>query len=163
MNECYMTVKKGSLLYKDYFYWIRDLEEARAVFGKVADTFGIETSKFYLAKDRLKIVPTEGDKEKFKKDLMKDGECFRKNSEMSKQWREGVAHLYHMVKPAPTFYIAEYVPKATTRLFEVGDVLYCSIETEYRISIPDWAIPMKASDFYKVLEALEGLECAKKK
>lgn len=44
------------------------------------------------------------------------------------------------------------------RLFEVKDKLYCSIESDGEVSTPDFAIEMKASEFYKINESIEESE-----
>lgn len=156
MSEYYMTVQPESNLYKDYFAWTKDYEKIMDIYGQVSNKFGIETSKFYPFKSRLAIVPTEKDKEKFKRYLLKDGESFRKNSEPSKEWVQAVKDIKFMTKPSPTTYTAWLVGRASSRLFAVGDVLYCSIETEYDFPMPDWGVEMKTSEFYKVIESLEG-------
>ena len=56
----------------------------------------------------------------------------------------------------PVIYFTEWLGNTTSRLFAVGDVLYCSINAEHEFNkIPSWANVMKASEFYKVMEDME--------
>lgn len=157
MKEFYMTVSPDSALYRDYFEWVKDHEEILAVFGRMKEKYGIETSRFYPYKDRFAIIPTIADKEKFKLFFLKDGESFRKSCEMSKVWVNEVKRVKFTRKPAPAFYWNEYVGSSTSRLFDIEGILYCSIKTEYEFrECPEWAETIKASEFYKVIEGLEG-------
>lgn len=157
MREFYMTVAPDSALYHDFFAWTEDYEKIMDAYDRMQKKYGIETAKFYPYKDRFAIIPTAADKEKFKSFLLKDGTSFKKGCEMSKVWANEVKEIKFMQKPHPGFYWSEFVGSASSRLFAVGDVLYCSMKTEYEFrNAPSWANEIKASEFYKVMEEQEG-------
>lgn len=156
MKELYMTVSPDSPLYRDYFMWLSDYKKVKEIYGEIREKYGIESLQVYPYDNKFMIVPTQTDKEKFKKFLLKDGKTFRKNCEISKVWIQSVKGIKFIKKPAPAFYFAEWIGNTTSRLFAVGDVLYCSINAEHELNkIPSWANVMKASEFYKVMEDME--------
>jgi len=156
MREFYMTVSPDSALYHDYFAWTEDYKKIMGAYQRMQDKYGIETTKFYPYNDRFAIIPTVADKEKFKLFFLKDGISFRKGCEMSKVWVQEVKDIKFMRKPHPGFYWPEFVGKASSKMFAVGETLYCSIETEYEFrSAPSWANEIKASEFYKIMEEQE--------
>lgn len=152
MSEYYMIVKPDSELYKDYFEYLENRKEVNEIFGRMQEKFGIETNKYYARKDRFSILPTEADKEKFKFILLKDGVTFRKTSEISKVWVHEVKHIKHMTSPNLFCYCNSGYGTLHSRMFPVGDTLYCSMRTEQDVAFPSWGEEIKASEFYKELE-----------
>lgn len=156
MKELYMTVSPDSRLYREYFMWLSDYKKVKEIYGEIQKKYGIETSQVYPYDNKFMIVPTQADKEKFKKFLLKDGETFRKNCEISKVWMQSVKGIKFMQKPIPIIYFTEWLGNTISRLFAAGDVLYCNINAEREFNeIPSWANVMKASEFYKVMEEME--------
>lgn len=155
MYEFYMTVKPDSELYQDYFQWLESGKAAYAAFLDIAEQFGIETTRIYF-RPRFSIVPTETDKNKFVKDMLKDGETFKKNSKQNKAWERATQGLQLQGKPNPIVYTQyDFIGTYRYRLFHVGDVLYCSIVSDDKeISLPAFGNEMKASEFYQVVEDL---------
>lgn len=152
MNK-YFEIKTDCALYKDYFAHEEDKPKIVEAFKKVCEKFGIETSGFYMKKNTFWIVPTEGDREKFS-DIMKKtnyGE-FKKNSEPNKMWRDLVKDIEYFEKPRLIFYFNLLGYRWKERLFHIGDKLYCSIESDGEVSTPDFAVEMKASEFFKIIE-----------
>ena len=157
MKEFYMTVSPDCALYRDFFAWVEDCKKIIDVYERMQKKYGIETNNFYPYKDRFAIIPTAADKEKFKSFFLKDGTSFRKGCEMSKVWASEVKDIKFMRKPHPGFYWSEFVGSASSRLFAVGNILYCSMKTEYEFRYaPTWGNEIKASEFYKVMEEQEG-------
>lgn len=154
MSEYYMIVKPGSELYKDYFEYLENRKEVNEIFGRMQEKFGIETSKYYARKDRFSILPTEADKEKFKFLLLKDGVTFRKTSEINKTWVHEVKHIKHMTSPSLFCYCNTGWGRLRSRMFPIGDTLYCSMQTEQDVDLPIWGEEIKASEFYKAFEEL---------
>lgn len=93
----YFEIKPDSELYKDYFAHERAGEKIKAAFNKAKEKFGIETSTFFLHKDRFRIAATDKDMEKFSSMMKKgnDGE-FKKNTAVSKMWVELVKDIEHL-------------------------------------------------------------------
>lgn len=154
MSEYYMIVKPDSELYNDYFEYLDNRKELNEIFGRMQEKFGIETSKYYARKDRFSIVPTEADKGKFQFLLLKDGESFRKNCEISKTWVHEVKHIKHMTSPNLFCYCDTGWGRLRSRMFPIGDILYCSMQTEQDVDLPSWGEEIKASEFYKAFEEL---------
>lgn len=153
----YFEIKPDSELYKDYFAHERAGEKIKAAFNKVKEKFGIDTTVFFLHKDRFQIAATDKDMEKFSS-MMKKGNAgeFKKNSTPSKMWVELVKDITHFERPRLFYYFPALGHRWKERLFHVGDKLYCSIESDGEVSVPDFVVEMKASEFYKVIEDAES-------
>lgn len=143
-------------LYKEYFAHEKAKEKIKAEFEQVREKFGIETKTFYLKKDRFHIAATDKDMEKFS-GMMKKGSVgeFRKNSAPSKMWVDLVKDIAHFERPELMFYFRLIGHRWKERLFHIGDKLYCSIESDGEVSVPEFAVEMKASEFYKIIEDAE--------
>lgn len=155
--ERYMEIRKGCQLYKDYFEWDKNLKEANNLFGSIKEKYGIESVEYYLLKNGFKIIPTENDNKKFASMLKKTsyGE-FKKNTDISKEWINGVKKIGIIEKPQLFYYLDLLGYKWRERLFHIRDKLYCSIESDGEVSVPRFALEMKASEFYKIIEEGEG-------
>lgn len=153
----YFEIKPDCALYKEYFAHERAGEKIKAAFNEVKEKFGIETSTFFLYKDRFRIAATDKDMEKFFS-MMKKGNVgeFKKNTAVSKMWVELVKDIVHFEKPRLFYYFPALGHRWKERLFHVGDKLYCSIESDGEVSVPDFAVEMKASEFYKIIEDAES-------
>lgn len=153
----YFEIKPDCALYKEYFAHEKAKEKIKEAFGKVREKFGIETKVFYLKKDRFHIAATDKDMEKFS-GMMKKGNVgeFRKNSTPSKMWVELVKDIAHFESPELMFYFPLIGHRWKERLFHVEDKLYCSIESDGEVSVPEFAVEMKASEFYKIIEDAES-------
>lgn len=156
----YFEIKPDCALYKEYFAHEKAGEEIVAAFNQVREEFGIETKVFYLHKDRFHIAATDKDMEKFS-GMMKKGNVgeFRKNSAPSKRWVELVRDIVHFERPELIYYFSFLIGhRWKERLFHIGDKLYCSIESGGEVSVPEFAVEMKESEFYKVIEDAEEKE-----
>ena len=155
----YFEIKPDCGLYKEYFAHEKAKEKIVDAFNTVREKYGIETKTFCQYKDRFWIKPTENDLERFSGMMKKDnvGE-FRKNSVISKMWVESVKGIVHFDRPELLFYFPLIGYRWKERLFHVGEKLYCSIESDAEFPTPDFAIDMKASEFYKIIEDEEILK-----
>lgn len=154
--EKYFEIKPDSSLYADYFAYMKDNEKVWKAVNEVREKFGIESDGFYHVKDAFWISPTENDVEKFRSMTKKNrpGE-FKKNSDPSKMWVGLVKDIKHFEKPKLFYYFQLYL-RWKERLFSVGEKLYCSIDSEFEFPIPEFAIEMKASEFYRIVEEMEN-------
>lgn len=154
MNK-YFEIKPDCALYKEYFAYQEDKRKIEAAFKTVCEKFGIKSKEYYMKKDRFWIVPTENDIEKFAGMMKKnsDGE-FKRNSEAGRMWAGLVKDIEHFDKPRLFLYFKFAVAghRWKERLFHVSEKLYCSIESDGEVPVPDFATEMKASEFYKVEE-----------
>ncbi len=81
---------------------------------------------------------------------------FKKSSEPCKMWLSLVKDIKHFERPKLFYYFDMLLGNSwKERLFAVGDKLYCSIERDGEINTPDFAIEMKASEFYKIIESIQ--------
>lgn len=153
----YFEIKPDCALYKEYFACEKAKEKIKDAFEQVREKFGIETTVFYLKKDRFWIKATDKDMEKFSRMMKKDsvGE-FKKNSAPSKMWVELVKDITHFERPKMIYYVPLIGHRWKERLFHIGEKLYCSIESDGKVSVPEFAVEMKASEFYKVIEDAES-------
>lgn len=155
-NKYFFEVKPGSKMYIDYFSFEADKKKVISAFNKVKAEFGIETNEFCMGKNCLIINPTEKDKSTFKGILTVNG-AFRKNSKVGKMWKDLVKDVEHFSKPTMYNYIYFSCRRWQERLFHVEDRLYGSIEFDGigTIHEPDFVVPLKASEFYKIVEDAE--------
>lgn len=155
MGNIYFEVKKTSKLYEDYFSYIKNVLVISDCFKSLCEEFGIETTEFYMTNTELKIVPTQNDFEKFKSQMKKTSYgTFKKSSLMSKKWLEITKDIKPFKKPQMFYYLNIY-GSWKERLFHIGEKLYCSIETNHLVEVPEWGIEMKASELYRVIEESE--------
>ena len=105
---------------------------------------------------KCQVVPTKKDTKKFESMLKKTsyGE-FKKNAEISKEWIAGVEKIGRIQKPRLFYYFDLLGHRWRERLFHIGDKLYCSIESDGEVSVSGFALEMKASEFYKIIEESE--------
>lgn len=154
--EKYMEIRKDCQLYKDYFEWVGNWDAIKSLFNGIKEKYGLESEGFYPHKDRFRVVPTENDNKKFESMLKKTsyGE-FKKNTDISKEWISGVQEIGRIKKPKLFYYFDLLGHRWRERLFHIEDKLYCSIESDGEVSVPKYALEMKASEFYKTIEEME--------
>lgn len=152
----YMEIKSGCKLYDDYFDWVNNHEKIKQLWKSIKEKYGLEATAFYPFTDRFKIEPTENDEIKFGSMLKKTsyGE-FKKNTEISKEWVSGVKEIGRIRKPQLIYYFSLLGHRWKESLFHIGEKLYCSIESDGEVSVPFFAVEMKASEFYKIVEDAE--------
>ena len=152
----YMEIRKDCQLYKDYFEWVGNWDAIKKLFNGIKEKYGIEATGFYPYKEAFKIVPTENDNKKFESMLKKTsyGE-FKKNTGISKEWIAGAEKIGRIKKPELFYYFDLLGYRWRERLFHIGEKLYCSIESDGEVSVPKFALEMKASEFYKIIEESE--------
>lgn len=152
----HFEVKEGSSLYDDYFSWKEDNKKVANVFNQIAEKYGIETHSIYPSKTKFHIVPEGNDEEKFNSMLKKTsyGE-FKKNSEISKEWCQLVSDIKHIKKPQLFYYFNLIGHIWKEYLFDIDGKLYCRILSDGEVSVPDFVVEMKASEFHRIVEEFE--------
>lgn len=153
----YFEIQAGCDLYKEYFAYKDAIPKIVEAYKAVCAKFGIEANEFLARKNELHIIPTEADIEKFGKFMKKNG-GFKRSSEPCKMWISLVKDIENFYKPKLFFYFDLLGCHWKERLFSVGDKLYCSIESDGEFSTPNFAIEMKASEFYKIIESIEEVK-----
>lgn len=132
-------------------------------FKEFSNEIGIETSKYYQYTDRLRIVPTEKDYSKFAPFLRVDRETFKQNSTISKAWVRICMKKGLETPRKPTWelhdLIGGHIYSFSSRLFSLNDEVYGSFEADFDFVLPDkHFVELKASEFYKIIEAYEERE-----
>jgi len=125
------------------------------LFNEFANTHGIEASKFAIRTDRLQIVPTDNDMKKFKGEFLsgKEGQ-FKKGSEFSKAWIKAIkdSGIEYVSKPYPPFIFGMPLGRSWYRLFNLHDVIYCTMENANHFDNPAGFEEIPGSYFYKIME-----------
>jgi hypothetical protein len=155
--EKFYRLEPESKLHNDYVEYITNEDAVRKAFGAIAVKYGIEATEYFPGTTMLAIVPTQKDRVNFASKLQKTVKSsglvfFRAKSDIGKEWAAIAAEIKPQLKPRITRYVHEYISKARSRIFEVGGVVYCSIETDTEYTTPDSFVEMKASEFFKVIE-----------
>lgn len=155
--ELFFEVKPESKLYKDCFAYVEDYYKVKDIFKKICEEFGIKTTAFYPRRDRFHIDPTPEDSLNFSNQTMASNKgLFKKNSPQNKRWLELTKEIRFFTKPQ-LFYYMDIDGNWKERLFNDGEKLYASVSTnnDRQIKVPDFAIVMSGSDFYKIMEGLK--------
>ena len=152
----YFKVNEGSQLHTVYFLWKEDKKKIKEAIQEVCKKFGIEAKEYYIRRDRLHIVPTQNDIEKFSDMMTKnDYGVFKKTSEPSKMWIELVKDIQHFNKPRLFSYIHFHAHKWSENLFDIDGILYGLLKDVDEVNLPDFVTEIKASEFYKIIEDYE--------
>lgn len=157
--EKYFEVKQDSDFYKKYFDFLDMSKKVNEAFRQFAKDNGIETEEYYQNTERLSIVPTEGDKIKFKGMFVANSDTdFKKTAPICKSWVSLCKEHGLKTPRKPNLLWDSYCNLGSysvgSRLFHVGEKLYGSIDNKCNanIELTDDFIEMKASEFYKIIE-----------
>lgn len=161
--EIYFKVKKDNPIYKKYFEWWNNLDVIKKKWEQFRKLVGIESTQF-VPKKELYIVPTENDLIKFgrffyKQDYGKGLRKFKKTSSVQKDWERFCKNNLELIDKPTLFYDFPVMGKTRTRLFHYKDEVYASIENEFideNYIVPKGYEEIKASEFYKIIELIEG-------
>lgn len=162
--ERYFKIKRTNTVYKEYFDWWNNLDILKKKWEQFRKLEGIEATQF-VPRQELYIVPTEVDLINFGRFLYKEVfpgglRKFKKTSNVQKDWERFCFSndIKFLQKPIISFEFG-LLGKTRTRLFHYKDDVYCSLDNE-RLNkdskIPDGYEEMKASEFYKIIEIIEG-------
>ena len=161
--EKYFEVKKDSDFYKKYFDFRDISSKVNELFKQFAKDNGIETTEYYQNTDRLVIVPTQGDRIKFKGMFVQNSYTdFKKTAPICKSWINLCKEngLKTPRKPSLAWdtlcNLGSY--STSSRLFSIGEKVYGSIDNkcDADIKLTDEFIEMKASEFWKIVEDTEN-------
>ena len=158
MENCFIVTNQSEL-HKDYYDYRENVKIVDNIVKGLMDKYNINTKWYYVDKFGFAIEPTEKDIELFDKMLkipIENGiRFFKKSSKIHKEWMNllKTKNITVLRKPFVGFYFNVH-GKVRTRLFDVNDVLYCSIEcnnVDY-IECPEGIERIKTSEFYKIVE-----------
>lgn len=161
MNERFFIVTEQCPMYKQYFDRKEYDRQTAKLFNKFAAEEGIEAKLFVPGETRLGIVPTTLDETRFGDELTKKAEesglrFFKLKSETNKAWVEAVRanDIHYVVGPQPSWSLGIY-GKGSFRLFDHNGTLYFSYECDGNFPEREGLIPIKGSEFWKVMEEIE--------
>lgn len=153
MIDHYYEVNSDSILFKDYFNWLRDDEEMRKGVKKFKEEHGIFGNSFMYKDGKLwvDVVQNWIFLEQFGKSEIQGHSPFKKTSPIGKAFTK--ANIKKANKPFVPFYFLNPVGKSQTRLFDQNGKVYVQYTTEFEVEdTPKGFIPIKASEFYKIME-----------
>ena len=158
MENCFIVTEQSEL-HKDYYDYRENVKMVDNIVKGLMDKYNINTKWYYVDKFGFAIEPTEKDIELFDKMLklpLENGvRFFKKNSKVHKDWlnllKSNKFNVLH--KPRVGSYFDNLYGKFQSRLFNVDEVLYCSVDTNMDdLECPDGMVRIKTSEFYKVVE-----------
>ena len=157
--EKFYIIPEGTKLHKDFKAWEACDKELVEVAKIVMEAHGMEATQFVPGSDKLGIVPTPADLEKFRPQLCKTGKSgaafFKKNSTVNTEWTEKTAGIQWHRKPFMVCYFSRVWGRSSSRLFRIGGVVYCSMDCESDFEPLEPFQEIKASEFWKVIEDYE--------
>ena len=161
--EKYFEVKQNCDFYKQYFNYRDMSDKVNELFKQFAKDNGIETKEYYQNTERLAIVPTQGDRVKFKGMFVANSDTdFKKTAPICKSWVSLCKEhgLKSPRKPSLAWdtscNLGSY--SISSRLFHIGEKVYGSINNKCNadIELTDDFIETKASEFWKIVEDAEN-------
>ena len=161
--EKFYIVTKESNLNKEYWEYVNNIKEVNKYVKEFMKQESIGAIEYHVDYKKIYIVPTENDVERFNSKLTKPLDnglrAFKTNSLVGKKWIEFVKNndIKILHKPFVGTYFNAY-GRSYQRLFHIGDIVYCSYETEFNFNNPKGFTEIKASEFYRVIESLENKE-----
>jgi hypothetical protein len=158
--ERYFRVTNNRL-YKDWFDYKVNQQQINDLFKSFKEEQGFESGAYYVTDDEIYIVPVETDLDKFGKMLCKpiedDLQKFKTNSKVGKAWVETLKlnNLNVLRKPMLIMYMSVGGGRFRSRLFNVDEQLYCSLDPADDAKLPQGFTEMKASEFFKIIEDMK--------
>lgn len=156
MFDYYYEITKENSIFADYFQYLDDDEKMRAGIKSFKEEYGIIADAYIYTNGQLWVKPEEN--EQYADQFCKTSHCgyspFKKNSPVGKAFT--AAGIKKAVKPFLPWCFKNSCGRSQVRLFDYKDKLYAQYSPEFEVAeIPKGFIPMKASDFYKIIEEME--------
>ena len=153
MFDHFYEVNSDSTLFNDYFKWLTDYEKMRngvvafkKEYGIAGDTFMIDEGKLWVD-----VSLNRQFSDQFGKVECQGHSPFKKTSSIGKAFTK--ANIKKANKPFVPFYFKNPAGRSRIRLFDQDGKLYVQYSTEHEVEdTPKGFIPIKASEFYKVME-----------
>jgi hypothetical protein len=156
--EKFYIITEESRIHRKYFEHKQSVKDINEVVKNVMESYDIETNYYAIDNGYFGIYPTKNDLSNLKKQLCKDSRIdslsfFKKNSQLYKELFERIrlSGLIFINKPLIQFEF-EHCSKGRYRLFNIGDKLYASYESNTDFNNPPGFIEIKGSEFYKIVE-----------
>lgn len=159
MFENFFEITKDSRHYQEWFDYLKADDEQRTAMRAFAEEHGLNIDVYAIWKGNLWVNPEKNAKfaEQFLKETVNGLKGIKKTSEIGKAFKK--AQIKRAEKPFVPWFFKDCYGKSKTREFDFESKVYCQIESESKITeTPKGFIRIKASEFYKVLEALQEQE-----
>ncbi len=157
--EQYFEITSNSVHYKEYFDYVDKFDKERNEIKKFKEKHNITGDGYMIWKDYLWVMANQENVKnfgsQFKDEIIHGCRPFKKTSEIGKSFKE--SGIKRADKPFVPFFFPNAEGKTRTRLFNVENKVYCSIETPYdeKLGAPKGFIEMKASRFFEIIETAE--------
>lgn len=167
MKEVVFKVKKDSDFYNNYFKSWNEQQKFHTLARQFFKKYDLmDKNMLYYQSERLSLSLTDTQKEQFKGQIHKHADkngliLFNKNSKMQKEWNERVISKIDM-KSINSFELWYFgiISKGRYALWHYNDEIYGYLYDSYKdkIDLPDYAIQIKASEYFSILEECEQHE-----
>lgn len=154
MHENYFEITKESKHYQEWFDYLKADDEQRTAMRAFAKEHGLNIDVYAIWKGNLWVNPEKNAKfaEQFLKETVNGLKGIKKTSEIGKAFKK--AQIKRADKPYVPWFFKDCYGKHQVREFDYNGKVYCQFNTENEnIETPKGFIRIKASEFYKTLEA----------
>ena len=159
MYENFFEITKDSRHYQEWFDYLKADEQQRVQIRKFGKKHNVTIQVYSIWNDSLWVKPelNEHLQDQFAKAQTQGVARFKFTSPIGKAFKQ--AEIKRAEKPFVPWFFKGCYGKSKTREFDYDGKVYCQIESESKITeTPIGFIRIKASEFYKVLEALQEQE-----
>lgn len=156
MYENYFEITKESPHYAEWFDYLKADAEQRATMKSFAKEHGININTYLIWHDKLWVIPEENESlaSQFGKEREQGVAPFKKTSVIGKAFAK--MNIERAQKPFVPWFFSDEYGRTQSREFDYNGRVYCQFNSEYELTeTPKGFIRIKASEFFKVLEALE--------
>lgn len=160
--EKFFEVTAECKMHSDYYQYDEFLKLTSKVFKEISLEFGIQGTRYHPSIDALGIVPSKQDAERFVDELKLQPypggiRFFKKSSDIHREYVarcSAIGLRKDVHKPTLNDSLNLY-GKGSYQLFEYKGKLYLSLELNHDFDDPAGCIPMKGSEFHKIMEEYE--------
>jgi hypothetical protein len=164
MNEIAFKVAPNSKLYENYFAQKEEKQKMHELAMKFFEKHNILSEGAYYQTEFLALGLTVEEKERFADQIKKHRDenglyLFKKKSPMQQDWTNSVVSHVDLQKLRCTkFWYMNFIRFSGSHcLWNDGDDVYGMLKSDSDFgNLPDFIIPMKMSEYYSLVERLEG-------
>lgn len=164
MKEVAFKVKKDSDFYNKYFKSWNEQQKFHTLARQFFEKHDlIDKNMSYYQSERLSLSLTNEQKEQFKGQIHKHVDkngliLFNKNSKMQKEWTENVISKIDItvINYFKLWYFG-IIDKGRYALWHYNNEVYGYLSDSYKdeIDLPDYAIQIKLSEYFSIVEEYE--------
>ncbi len=166
--EKYFVVTQDSELNKEYWAYRKNKLKVQELVKTFMEKHNINGQFYSPTNSSLYIETTPENTAQFDEFLKNHNEnglrAFKKNSQITKDWLKTLEdnELEIIHRPTVAWYFDNIFGKVSSRLFDIDNVVYCSIQANVtEINCPVGMTEIKASEFFKIIETHEETNAEK--